>query len=400
MAQLGGKPRPLEPDAMRAYEMTVAAQVAEEERSRQATEPGLCLCPYLCCFWLQQATAVLTELPVRVACHACCLCGSVACKAEAITKHHSEMLDGYHGLASLLCQNLLSPCAPVSLHFAEVSLTRPEKPSAESASSCCALCLDDNPCEGCCSGCCADTVELIVAVGARRLRALLCILGGVDACHPAICCGPTRACGSEELVLNRWAADFQAAKLERTVRFYARAEAEPQRYTFFYNETGALTVAINGKSQRERCCGRGRDAKPPVALKVERDAPPTGLLNVDPAVKKRTGGAHVVQGLRPIGTRFATPPNMRPLVDAALASKASAGSSTTRQPAPGGAPAGAGGLKPAAKAAAPRPASGGVAMAAQPGPASNEDAIVWHDASPVWLCHPAKNSPAPGTPME
>lgn len=321
--------REIERHPLRNYRMTVAAQVAEEARARSAAEPGPCLlCPYLGCLCLQHAAA-LAELPLRCACHGCLFGGAALCAPEA-AEHHRDLLNSYRALAELLCGNLLWPCAPTPLHVAEYSLLRPSKPRdrAPPGETCCERA--ERECLRACGECCERAFcdcDAALAIGMRRVRALLCVLGGIDACDRAVCCGPVGPCGSGEAqLLARWAAEHEGGRRVRTLAFYAQAEAQPARYAFFEDvQTGEVTVSITDADARARCWGRGRAAPPPpvVGLRMER------ADSYGPGGKEAQGGGsggRVVQGLRPIRTRFATPAAMRAAVEQAVAGEAGAGS--------------------------------------------------------------------------
>jgi len=303
-----GLPAGVERDPVRNYGMTVAAQEAEEERSRLRLEPLGC-CTGL--YWMQAVVALCTELPLRVIYHSCCLCGAsscvtplsfacacaelVACSLATIA-HHNSMLELYDSLAALLIESALSPCEPHSFWVPEVTLIRPVPPPEPASADCCGVCCGGFNCA------CCDESERVKVHALRTLRSLLCLLGGVEACHPAMVCGPCGAWESQEQRLGRWNKEYTVAKLDRTRKFYSRAETEPQRYAFFEDaRTGRITVAVKGKSMQKRWRG-----DPPVALEMER---PEGAL--DDKGAPGGGGAVVVQGLRPLQTRFSTPEPFR-----------------------------------------------------------------------------------------
>lgn len=312
-----------EKDAMRNYRMIVAAQEAEEARARKAAEPGPC---FLCCYCLQMVAAGAAELPVRVCCHtscACCAgycavpcgqlgteCGNPAVESNArlVFAHHCAMMTAYNNLYTLVCTNLLYPCEPVYLYMAEVALIRPERPPIKPSStggSCAYLCCSPGaPCECCAcdpsnsNSCCSSgRIEEAMALGVRTLRSLLCVLGGVDACHPSLCCGPCGPWETHEQRLAGYQQEYASKRLERTRGFYARAEATPNRYAFYEDGLGMVSVTIDGTSMRNPF-GSSRQLRMVVPQEMVRgDDPARGDVE-----------AAKLAGLRRLQTRFTPPP--------------------------------------------------------------------------------------------
>jgi hypothetical protein len=328
---------PYEKDAWRNYRMIVAAQEAEEARARRDAEPGPC---FLCGYCLQMVAAAAAELPLRVCCHTTCACCAGYCavpcgrlgtecgnpaverSAQLVFAHHCAMMTAYNNMYTLVCTNLLYPCEPVYLYMAEVALIRPERPPLKPAPTgpcgLCFCCMPGGPCDCCvfdpsnANSCCSSgRIEEAMALGMRTLRSLLCVLGGTDACHPSLCCGPCGPWDTYEQRLGAYQREYATKRLERTRGFYARAEAEPSRYAFYENKLGYVSVTVDGTSVRNPF---GRSLSQPQIMPVAQDMARGGA----------TAPVDDSDGLQRVQSRFTPPPLPAPPLPEAVVEKPAA----------------------------------------------------------------------------